>query len=192
MESLEDSREALVLVHMKTKATGLQCQLKMAGAEVWTVQTHSSARAEGRQAKAVLLLPQSFSRGSTGRHCPLHYLLFLGDVLVDLPRDMSLSCPDPIKLSADIGTQGEPWSPAIPSTSPASLFSTLKCLFLLFPNLLSLRDLEVLQHPHLGHVTPMAMTSSQTWVLVCCFGLFFSCSSTFSKFESMMLQSAQM
>ena len=71
MESLEDSREALVLVHMKTKATGLQCQLKMAGAEVWTVQTHSPARAEGRQAKAVPLLPQSFSRGSTGRHCPL-------------------------------------------------------------------------------------------------------------------------
>lgn len=132
------------------------------------------ARPEGRQAKAVLFLPQSFSRGSTGRHCPLWRasspLVTLSEKCPCRPAQSHVSwlIPDPIKMVTKISTQGGTQVPCNPFLHFLLLCSLSWSHFFCFSQTCfpwgTWKSFSTLT---------LVMTSSQTWVLACCFGLFF-------------------
>jgi hypothetical protein len=120
----------------------INCQLKMAGT------VHSPARTEGRQTKAGCFCLRPLYLAA--QHCAAHRrewpVYILGNVPTDQRHVLCLN-PEPIKMvtnsSHPRGNHG-----SLPHFL-LGLFIVLKSLFLLCPNLLSLRDLQDFHHPHL-------------------------------------------
>ena len=179
---------------MKVKITESQCQLKLAvTGHKGHRCTHQQGLKAGRQKQAAS--PSVLQSGSTGRHCPLwrassplgHYP---GNCLHRPAQRHVSQLIQTVKMVTTTASKVKHQSPVTPSTFPASLFSILESLFLLFPNLFSLRDFEVLQHPHLEDGHSVHMISSHTWMLASCF--FFHFLTKFSKFGTVILESTQM